>query len=314
MSRTRTLAATGALLACCLFPCALGAQEGEGAEKPVDNKVYTVALFAPDINFSDSISKSGFITGVAASMAARTGLKWRGVSFARAGDFSAQASSGKVDYAVIGGTWCASACIGTVIAHASGKGSMAVVGRGGSVSSMKGRTLILPQPAQAFEGFVTSTLLGHQVSASEFFNIKYTGDARSAIKAVKAGQADLTVSFDAYASGLGILYKTPASPLPVVTQVNQSIDPDTARMIAKAFRGLPASGGGIITGFGGSGKGLKTFRGYAFSKPRAKSPIMAAPRPLKISFPVIRSSGLEQLSDTGQETLISAPTLREEDP
>ncbi len=285
------------------------------AQGEVEERVYTVALFAPDINFSDAISKAGFVNAVASALSSRTGLKWRGQSFGQAGDFSAAARSGGVDYAIIGGTYCASSCVGTPVAFASGQGAMSVVGRGAeSVAAMRGRTLILPQPSKAYEGFVSATLLGHQVEASEFFVIKTTGDARSALAAVQIGQADLTVAFDAYAVGLGVLYKTSASPLPVVTQVNQALDPELAARIASAFRGVGVQGGGIITGFGGSGEGLQAFRGFAFSKAPALRPSMASARPLRLRFPVISAAGLDRLSDARQETLIPTPELREEAP
>jgi hypothetical protein len=276
---------------------------------PEELRTYTVAVFAPDINFSDSISKSGFVGGVASALASRTGLKWRGLAFANAGDLK---SSG-VDYAIIGGSWCAVACIGKPVAFASGSGAMSIVGRGGKVSEMRGKTLILPQPAKAYEGFVTATLLGGEIAASEFFKIKTTGDVRSAIAAVNVGAADLTVAFDAYAGGLSVLYRSNASPLPVATQVNTNIEPEIADRIAKAFRGLPASGGGIIRGFGGGGGGVKAFRG-SIGGTRVKRPGMMPPRPLKLRFPVIKSTGLERLVDSRHDTIIHAPALVEEDP
>ncbi len=276
-----------------------------------EQRVYTIALYAPDINFGGAMSKASFVNAVAAGLSSRTGLTFKGKSFGRAGDFK---GAGGVDYAIIGGSYFAVAGVGKPVAFATGSGSMSVIGRGGGpIHSLRGKTLILPQPAKACEGFVSSTLLGYQAQAGEFFKIQTTKDVASALAAVKVGKADLTVGFDAYAGGLPVLFRSNASPLPVATQVNPNIDPQVAEQIKSAWRGLSVSGGGIIRGFGGPASGVKAFRGLSGGKPKARAPSMAPPRPPQISFPVIPSEGLDRLSGSSDGSVISTPPMLEED-
>lgn len=276
------------------------------------DKEFVVALFAPDVLFADSVSKANFIQGIAQAVGSRTGLKVSGQSFARAEDFKAR----KPDFAVIGGTYYASAGGGKAVAYAAGDPPLALIGQPGAssnVAQLKGKTLILPRSGNLLEGWVTATVLDHEVRAKDFFKITYTKDVQSALAAVKLGQADATVAFAPYAaqSGLSILYNGPAGPLPVVVQVNDKLDPEVASKFEAAFQGLGVSGGGIVTGFGGGGKGLKSFRGFASSKPGTKRPVVADDRVVQVNFDLVTAEGETVWERTGPESIVPLPPLPE---
>jgi len=287
---------------------ALVVQNGHAQE----DREYTVALFAPDVLFPDAVSKANFIQSVAQAVAGRTGLKVKGQSFARAEDFKAR----KADYAVIGGTYYASAGGGKVVAFAAGDPPMALIGQAGASSNvalLKGKTLILPRSGNLLEGWVTATVLDHEARAKDFFKIIYSKDVQSALAAVKLGQADATVAFAPYAaqSGLSILYNGPAGPLPVVVQVNDKLEPEVASKLEAAFGGLSVGGGGIVTGFGGGGKGLKSFRGFAVSRPQVKRPIMTDDRVVQVNFELVTAEGETVWERTGPEDIVPLPPLPE---
>lgn len=289
------------------------AQPDEGQTQ--DQKTYTVAVFAPDLNFGDAIGAASYADRVASAVGSRSGLPVRGVAFARAGDISARAKAGKVDFAVVGGAYAAVSGLGKTITHGRGKARLVFVGRGGgSIASLRGKRLILPQPARAYEKYVTAAVLAHQVPAREFFEISTTKNVQSALAAVKLGQADLTVALEPYArnAGLTTIHATKAGPMPVVMQVNDDLDPEIASRLASGFRGASVSGAGVVSGFGGSGEGTRSFRGYAGSRARLKRPKMAPSRNLRMKF-LPKVTGPGGLSPGQPAEIVTLPALPEEE-
>ncbi|MEO1266795.1 MAG: hypothetical protein AAFX99_01785 [Myxococcota bacterium] len=290
---------------------AWGQDEGP---KPKDDRVYTIALYAPDILFSDGMGRATFVQNVASALSARTGYRFKGISFARSGDFSAR---GGVDYAIIGGTHFASSGGGKPVAYAAGSPPLALMVRPGvasAVHQLRGKTLILPRSGSMLEGFVTGAVLGGELPAREFFGkVVYTKDVGAALAAVKRGQADATLAFAPYAgqSGLRVLVAGPNGPLPVAVQVNRSIDPEVAEAIAKGWRGLGVGGGGLIRGFGGGGGGLASFRGGVGGAGARKRPEMTDGRVVRVTFePLEMPNGQEQPLPLGPEVeLVPLPPL-----
>lgn len=274
-------------------------------------RTYTVAVFAPDLNFGDAIGAASYADRIAAAVSSRSGLTVRGVAFARSGDLSARAKAGKVDFAVVGGAFAAVSGLGKTVTHGQGSARLVLVSRGGaSLSSLRGKRLILPQPAKAYEKYVTAAALAHQIQARDFFQISTTKNVQSALTAVKLGQADVTVALEPYArsAGLSVVHATSAGPMPVVLQVNDNLDPEIAARLANAFRGASVSGAGVVSGFGGSGDGTRSFRGYAGAKARLKRPKMAPSRNLKLNF-VPAVTGAEGLSSGSPSDVVTRPGL-----
>ena len=299
-------------LAAFLVPALLAASLSNAHAQEV-----TMAVFAPSIDFGDSIGMAGYGERLAGQVASKSGVRVRVLALARAGDLQARARSGSIDYAVVGGAYASVAGLGKPIAHAVGAVRIVVAakpGTGSTPAALRGKTLILPQPATAYERFVSASLLAHEVSAKDFFVLKTTKNVSSALAAVRLGQADLTVCLVPYATsaGLTILARRKAGPLPVVIQINRELDPVMAQKLATGFRAASVSGGkGVLRGFGGSGQGIRGFRSLARSGPSRKAPRMAPHRPLRLRFDVPASRD-PNLVRTSVQDLIPTPELEAE--
>ncbi len=285
-----------------------------------DKDVYTIALFAPGLDFGDSLRKAAFVEQVAQVVSQQSGLPCRGVAFAREGDLRAQARAGKIDYAVVGGAFFAAYGLGKPIAYAKGGAPLALVGKPGSgkdLTALRGKTLILPTPGRTYTRYVSATALGHELKADELFVIKSTKDTKAALEAVRLGQADLTVAFVPYARsrGLDIIYQSGKGPTPVVVRINEELDAEISSRLEGALRSVSVSAaGGIVQGFGGSSEGVRSFRGYAQSRARAIKPAMAEAKAVRFDLDASLTSPLDRLERTGVGELAPAPPLEEESP
>lgn len=302
----------------CVVCGAFGLAFASGQAWAQEGRVYTVALYAPGLDFGDGVAKAGFVERAAQALSQRTGLPCRGVAFARAEDLQAQVKDQKIDFAILGGDFYAASGLGKPLAWASGAAPLALVarpGEAGSLAKLKGKTLILPPPGAAYEGFVTSTALDHEAKAKNFFKIKYTKDVESAVAAVNLGQADLTVALEPYAlrSGLSVVYRVQgAGPLPVAVQVNEGLDPATAKVFADAFPGLGLEGpGGLFQGFGGGGEGVKAFRGYANGKAEVAKPALAPVPRVRLELDAEGADPTGTLDGGGPEGLVPVPAMPE---
>ena len=305
-----------ALIAAAVVLSAAWAQAQEGdAPKPGGDRVYTIALYAPDVLFSDAMGRANFVQSVAAALTKRTGYQFKGMSFARSRDFSGR---GGVDYAIIGGTHYASSGGGKPVAW-SGAAPLALMVRPGTVSGvyqLRGKTLILPRSGSMLEGFVTGSVLGGELPAREFFGkVIYTKDVGAALAAVKRGAADATLAFAPYANqgGLQVLVTGPNGPLPVAVQVNRNIDPEAAEAIAKGWRGLGAAGGGLVKGFGGGGGGLQRVRGGVGGAGGRHRPEMTDGRVVRVTFEPLEppEGGGDPFTPGAPVELVPAPALPE---
>jgi hypothetical protein len=297
----------GCLLLCV---CALPARAQE------EEKTYILGVYTPGVIFGDSLGKARFAEQVASALSQRTGLRFTGKAFARASDLKAP----QVDFAVVDGAWYAATGPGTPLAWASGQDRLVVVGNaaapGGVVAGLKGKTLILPPPVSAYEGYVSSTLLGHQARARDFFKIEESKDTQSALAAVKLGRAELTVTFQSYAEaqGLPILHAGVEGPLPVAVQINPAVEEEVSRKVAAAFQGLTAPGGqGLFTGFGGGGEGVRAFLARSRSKATLPRPVMAEAPRVRLDFEAEVQADAASLGREEAQGLVPIPPLPEED-
>ena len=256
--KTRHIPMIGLLaMAFALLPLQLRAQES-----------YTVALFTPNLNFSDGVARNDFVSEVAEELESETGLTWTGQAFARQSDFEASLRQG-IDLAIIDGEFYAAKGRSlTPIASLKAHGETAIAMRLlvsseiSSVYELKGKRLALTRAGGYTEDLIGAELLGGEVDAKDFFgDIDYVKDARSALNALSLGKADAILVFDDYKKSNKSLFKTSSVPLPVIALTNDQLPESVQTDIKRAVRSLSVSGASLVDSSGSyAGDAVRSFR------------------------------------------------------
>lgn len=298
----------GALWALCL--CATGQ-----AQQPPPPR-YVVGVYAPSLVFGGSLEKARFAEQVAAALSQRTGLEFKGEAFARVEDLK---STG-VDFAVLGGIYYAASGLGQPLAYGAGQEQMVLAANpasGANLAQLKGKKLILPPPRKLCQAYVSATALGHQAQAERFFQVESTKDMQSALTAVKIGRADVTLTYASYAraQGLRVLHTAGPGPLPVAVQINPKLPADVTQKVRGAFSGLALqAGGGVMQGFGGSGKEARSFGAAARSRLQRPQAIMSEAARVRLGFDATTGGRSAPLAPPQAVDLAPVPPLPVEEP
>lgn len=252
------------------------------AERP---RRYTIALFTPDIAFKDSAAKTTYIESVARSLTVTTGLTFEAISLARAKDLTDKAQADEVDFAIVSGPFFVASRLGRPIGYAARKGSLALLSKtAGEVVALKGKRLIVPRVGRLMVRFVGGSVLGGEVDPSKYFKVTTTKDVRSALAAVRHGQADATVAFTDYATGdLGVVYRCGVSPMPVLVSIGRRADDTAIKKVAAAMASIDG-GSRLIGRFDGRGAEVEHFRALTRRSARVKKPAMSRGRRRTLSL------------------------------
>ena len=298
MNRATTILCLAAFLA-------LAAQPALSQER-----TYTIAIYAPSLLFPDSAARNHYIQQVASGLESRTGLPFKGVGFAKAGDLKKQVKKGEVDFAIVDTTYYLGHSGMTPIASCSGpKGTaiklQVVSSSNVTLSDLRGKALTLPNKNSSMLAFITNQVLGKEIAAEDFFEVSSAKDANTALSQVKSGKADLTVVYSTYAQGAGlsVLMDLAAMPLPIVVVVNDDVPEEVRAQVSSSIKGLSVSGAQVLSGFSSYDSGaVKAYKGNTGTKKKKKKPYLTTERTLKIE------TGGIPLKDV-EETLNPAPVI-----
>lgn len=305
MSTSRHLTALFSLLIVWATASSAIAQDGE----------ITIAFFAPNVYFDDSLARASFISELASQVESSVGVPVRGTNISSASDLD------NAHFAIVDGPFFAGDRIGEPILSArSSQGTaqqlaLLVAPSGESdLSGLRGSTLILPRSGSELLSFVSSEILRGEIEAADFFgDIQYTSNIESALSAVASGRADATVGFADYAShaGLRAIERFADAPLPVVVQIDSDLDPDLVDGVRAALRGVSRQGS--ITGFTSVDSGsLSSFRRAANHSRPTRTPRMTPTRTITIEpGGLYLPGGEEPLPVPSPISLIDLPDMEE---
>ena len=209
-----------------------------------------LGIFAPNSRFTSGSSFS-YITGLARHVQSVTGITTTGKVWRSAGSF--RRALGGLHFAVVDPIFLCRRRLAVVASGRLGGGSKAAWGlfvRSGisSLSGLKGKRLALAASGSGDVSFAEG-MLGGRLSVKAYFSkVVYRKDLRSAINAVKAGQADAVLAPVSMAKGLRKIYSTPSVPNAGLAVIKK-LPADTRKKVSAAIRGYGASG---VGGWGGT--------------------------------------------------------------
>lgn len=239
-TRTRLLA----LCTCCV--ALLWADVAAAQTAPTQIQL---GIFAPNSRFTSG-SSFGYITGLARHVQSVTGIPTKGRSFRSAGSFR-QAMSG-LHYAVVDPIFLCRRRLAVVASGRLGGGSRASWGlyaRGAaSIGGLKGKRLALAASGMGDISFAEGMIGGRLKIKGYFSAVVYRKDLRSAINAVKAGQADAVLAPTAMAKGLRKIFSSPSVPNAGLARIKR-LPAALNKKVSAAIRGYGASG---VGGWGGA--------------------------------------------------------------
>ena len=224
------------------------------ASAPAESPAVVVGVYVPSVAFGDSMARARFAEALAANLSQAIGRPVRGKAFAGAGEFFTQVQANEVDFAVVDAAVALERGGFTPLAQAQSSGNPAralvlVAQSPGTVASFAGKSVVLPEGVGREDRFLANFVLQGQLGAEHFVRQKTVRDAQAALSLVKLGKADLTVTWDAQASGLAVVLSSRPAPLPVFVRARAGVPADVQAAVAKAAPGLSV-GAGPFEGFG----------------------------------------------------------------
>lgn len=226
----------------CLVPVAVSAQS------------YTVAIFAPSLDFKDGAARNEYVSKVAAAFTKASRVNWTGQAFARASDFEAARSS--ADVVIVDSDYYSTKLSNlTPVAMLTGSGStsqkMKLIAKRGSSDKLynyRGKRLVLVSGSGLNKKFVEATALGNEVALEQYFgSIEEVRDVRSALNAIDLGKADITLAYDGYASSYTSVYTTPSVGLPVIALSSNRLGAQQLEAIKGAAKSLGISAASLVS-------------------------------------------------------------------
>ncbi|MFH2007145.1 MAG: PhnD/SsuA/transferrin family substrate-binding protein [bacterium] len=208
-----------------------------------------LGIFAPNSGFTSGSSFS-YITGLARHVQSVTGITTSGNVWRNAGAF--RRALGGLHFAVVDPIFLCRRRLAVVASGRLGGGSKAAWGlfvRSGisGLSGLRGKRIALAASGSGDVSFAEGMLGGRLALKAYFSGIVYRKDLRSAINAVKAGQAEAVLAPVSLAKGLRKIYSTPSVPNAGLAVI-KTLPPDIRKKVSAAIRGYGASG---VGGWGG---------------------------------------------------------------
>ncbi len=208
-----------------------------------------LGIFAPNSRFTSG-SAFSYITGLARHVQSVTGIPTVGRSYRSAGAFR-RAMSG-LHYAVVDPIFLCRRRLAVVASGRLGGGSRASWGlyaRGASsIGGLKGKRLALAASGSGDISFAEGMIGGRLKIKGYFRSVVYRKDLRSAINAVKAGQADAVLAPTSMAKGLRKIFSSPSVPNAGLARIKR-LPAALNKKVSAAIRGYGASG---VGGWGGT--------------------------------------------------------------
>jgi hypothetical protein len=237
---------TRRLLALFLGVAALLWADGAAAQTAPPTQIQ-LGIFAPNSRFTSG-SAFSYITGLARHVQSTTGIPTVGRSYRSAGAF--RQAMGSLHYAVVDPIFLCRRRLAVVASGRLGGGSRAAWGlfaRGAAnIGGLRGKRLALAASGMGDVSFAEG-MIGGRIKISSFFGaVVYRKDLRSAINAVKAGQADAVLAPNAMAGGLRKVFASPSVPNAGLARIK----PLPAALSAKVSAAIRGYGAGGVGGWG----------------------------------------------------------------
>ncbi len=156
----------------------------------------TVGLFAPSAPFPSTTARVELVDKLGAVAGKALGGTGAGRVYARAGDFAAAVKKGEVTVALVDATYLAVAGGNFTVVGAAIRGGetnhgwQLVAKGGGTIATLKGKHLLVPNVGGREADFVLNVLLGGEVGRDYFSKIDAAPDTVSALAALGLGNAD----------------------------------------------------------------------------------------------------------------------------
>ncbi|MBQ9395825.1 MAG: PhnD/SsuA/transferrin family substrate-binding protein [Proteobacteria bacterium] len=214
-----------------------------------------VAIYAPNLDFKDGAERNAYVNKIAKVLSSETGENWSGQAFGRAGDF--EAARANIDVAILDAdyfTGKSGSLKPVAMLSANGQTSrpLKIIAKKGSSDKLynyRGKKIAVVANASLASSFVTASVLGNEVKASEYFSsIDEVRDVRSAINAVEMGKADISLVFDGYDSGFTTVYTSPAVGLPIIAVNSARVTGDTSEKVKHALQNISIRTSSFVTG------------------------------------------------------------------
>lgn len=234
-NRTAIRLASLALLALVLLP-------GPALAQP---KTLVVGLYAPEVPFSNPAQRYSLVRGMAQHLTSALGVPVTGKAYKAAGDLNADLRGKKVQFAVLGAIYAATAKA-RVVAQAqlrSGTRWSVMAKSKVPIASLKGKVLQVPSMGPLTNRWVENGLLGSNVTLKQHFTVVFAPDVTSAISAVNFGRAAAVVA-PIDTKGLVPIVGALALPPPAFAIVDTRLDRNLA---AKATQAILSYGAAIAT-------------------------------------------------------------------
>jgi len=236
------------------------------AAQPAQPTQIKLGIFAPNSRFTSGSSFS-YITGLARHVQSVTGIPTVGRSYRSAGAF--RKAMGGLHYAVVDPIFLCRRRLAVVASGRLGGGSRASWGlfarSASSIGGLKGKRLALAASGMGDISFAEGMIGGRLKITGYFSSVVYRKDLRSAINAVKAGQADAVLAPTAMAKGLRKVFSSPSVPNAGLARIKR-LPAALNKKVSAAIRGYGASG---VGGWGGTAS-------YRCASGRVRYPVVMA--------------------------------------
>jgi hypothetical protein len=208
-------------------------------------KNLVVGLYAPEIPFANPAQRYSMVRAMAQHLTSALGQPVTGKAYKAPGDLNADLRGKKVQFAVLGAIYAATAKV-RVVAQAqlkSGTRWSIMAKSKVPISSLKGKVLQVPQMGPLTNRWVENGVLGSNVNFKNHFKAVFAPDVTSAISAVNFGRAAAVVA-PVDTKGLVPLVGALALPAPAFAIVDTRLD---RKLAAKATQAILSYGAAIAT-------------------------------------------------------------------
>ena len=213
-----------------------------------------VAIYAPNLDFRDGAERNAYVTKIAKVLEDATDMAWEGRAFARAADFEAE--KGLVDVVIVDADYFSSKGgmlkpVGMLSSNGQTMKPLKLIAKKGGSDRLydyRGKKLAVIANSSLAVSFVTSSVLGNEINASEYFSsIDEVRDVRSAMNAVEMGKADLTMVFDGYDKDFTTVYTSSAVALPIIAISGARLTETQQEAVRAALLDIHIQGAYLIT-------------------------------------------------------------------